>query len=350
MTSVKLEPLIFEREIQNLEAKLVKSNAENYENSLVVIRKEYEFLRSSSVNIHSETEKRVQKIYYEKQINKHKEEIKELVQKNETKCFNLKKRNYFLNEEIQSLKLERTKATNNLIQKGRCIHRLTKEVSELKAENEKLKETTKSKTLSSSSNEKSNESGTEIKIKEELKEQEPQAQVLSEEEKFKLRSIKIFEAVFDNLKKEYEDEQIKTSELNSKCLRQLDQIFNLNDLNQTLIEKVAILEKELDKRKQEITSLRTQDSILKQIEELNIRLIDKEAVNVLLQNEKANLLVKLEAQKQKIKSLESELFSMKSKWSDSAFKELSNNDRKRSESDSRSNKVRKIYYSNRYSY
>ena len=173
---------------------------------------------------------------------------------------------------------------------------------------------------------------------------------MSEEEKFKLRSIKIFEAVFDNLKKEYEDEHIKTSELNSKCLRQLDQIFNLNDLNQTLIEKVAILEKELDKRKQEITSLRTQDSILKQIEELNIRLIDKEAVNVLLQNEKANLLVKLEAQKQKIKSLESELFSMKSKWSDSAFKELSNNDRKRSESDSRSNKVRKIYYSNRYSY
>lgn len=361
--SVKLEPI--EKEFQNLENKLEKSNAENYQSILTKIKEELEaiiqenfYLKSekeksslliidfknklkqfeenlTKVNIsnneseiekeilktklneaikankkqkddinkeidslitensklrlevETKVDKKVQQIYYERQVGKHKDEIKDLNQKFSSRVFDLKKRNYFLNEEISTLKTERTKATNNLIQKSRSINRLTKEISELKLELIKFKETN-----SKSKIEKGGQTEV-LQIKQEFDQ-------FTEEDIFKLKSIKILEEIYDKLKVDYELQLAENVDFKSKYSSQNEQILSLNTINAKLEDKIHDLEKE-------ISNLRNQDSILEQINELNTRLTDKESVNCLLQNEKRIILSKCEAYKQQIKSLEAEI-------------------------------------------
>lgn len=361
--SVILETI--EKEFQNLENKLEKSNAENYQSSLTKIKEELEaivqenfYLKSekeksslliidfknklkqfeenlTKVNIsnneseiekeilktklneaikankkqkddinkeidslsaensklrlevETKVDKKIQQIYYERQVGKHKDEIKDLNQKFSSRIFDLKKRNYFLNEEISTLKTERTKATNNLIQKSRSINRLTKEISELKLELIKFKETN-----SKSKIEKGGQTEV-LQIKQEFDQ-------FTEEDIFKLKSIKILEEIYDKLKVDYELQLAENVDFKSKYSCQNDQILSLNTINAKLEDKIHDLEKE-------ISNLRNQDSILEQINELNTRLTDKESVNFLLQNEKRIILSKCEAYKQQIKSLEAEI-------------------------------------------
>lgn len=232
----------------------------------------------------AKVEKKLQQIYYERQLAKHREELKDLDNKYANKIFNLKKRNYFLNEEISNLKLERTKATNNIIQKSRCVTRLTKERDDLKEEVNKLKET-------------------QVKSLDEMK--------LSEEDHFKLKSIKILEDLYEKLKRDHEVKVKECADLNEKCVHLT--LVNLS------------LETRIDQLDKEVQELRTRDSFKEQLDELNVRLCDKESVNVLLQNEKKILLTKCNTYKQQIKELENELTNLKSNKNNSnEFMQLGN--------------------------
>ena len=223
----------------------------------------------------SKVDKKVQQIYYERQLSKHRDELKELDDEYTNKIFNLKKRNYFLNEEIANLKLERTKATNNLIQKSRCVTRLTKERDELKIELNKLKEAEQQQQQSKNKHHVS----------------------VSDDDLFKLKSIKILEDLYEKLKQDYEMKVKEINDLNEKCT-------NLTQTNQNLDMCISKLNKEIEE-------IRLNNTISDQLTEMSSRLNDKEAVNVLLQNEKKILSSKCDAMKLQIKLLETEVNNLK---------------------------------------
>ena len=187
--NVKLDAKLFEREIRNLESELQKSNSANYSTSIRIIRGEFESLKKENGQLklekektsrylpgseddklnqiqfkldealklreklteelnqekaeHSSTqnqlklEKKLQVIYYEKQLKNQRDELNK---SNENSVFHLKRKIYFLNEEIKKFQNERIKYINNGIQKNRNISRLTTRITELKEENNSLKE------------------------------------------------------------------------------------------------------------------------------------------------------------------------------------------------------------------
>ncbi len=132
-----------------------------------------------------------------------------------------------------------------------------------------------------------------------------ESQELNEEELFKLKNLPIMEGIFAELQEQHEQRGNEIIELNSKILGQSEKIQNLNSLNQDLIAKIAGLEKEVNR-------LKNQGSILEEINELSRRLTDKESVNIVLQNDKKILVNKNDSLKMQIKTLEAELNSIRS--------------------------------------
>ncbi len=185
---------LLEREIRNLELELEKSKAANYFTSIRIIRGEFETLRKENGQLklekekaftpknmfqlrseeasledklnqiqfklcealklnekltedlnrekmeHANTENKLklekiyQEIYYERKLSKQRDDSCE------KDVFHLKRKIYFLNEEIKSIKAEKIKSINYGIHKSRIISKLTAEVTELKEENKNLKE------------------------------------------------------------------------------------------------------------------------------------------------------------------------------------------------------------------